>query len=92
MEKIFFTVAYASKQLLPREQRYSTIEKTKIQNLYGKQFILQTDHKLLSYAHVNKGSNSRVLRWALFLQNFKFGVEYIKGVDNVTADYLSRST
>jgi hypothetical protein len=34
--------------------------------------------------------NGRVMRWALFLQNYKFKIEAIKGSENIIADFLSR--
>ena len=94
-------VAYASKKLLDRERRYSVIEKEcfaivwavkKFMNyLYGKEFVLETDHRHLTYLNTAKVANTRLMRWALALQPFKFRVENIKGVENVGADFLSRS-
>ena len=94
-------VAYASKKLLDRERRYSVIEKEcfaivwavkKFMNyLYGKEFVLETDHRPLTYLNTAKVANARLMRWALALQPFKFRVENIKGVENVGADFLSRS-
>jgi hypothetical protein len=96
-----FPVAFASKKLLKREQAYSVIEKEclaviwavqKFQTyLYGKEFVLQTDHQPLIYLNRSKVANGRLMRWALCLQNYRFRIEAIKGVDNVGADYLSRS-
>jgi phospholipid-translocating ATPase len=94
-----FPIAYASKKLLPRERAYSVIEREclalvwairKFQTyLYGKEFLLQTDHQPLVYLDQCKVSNSRIMRWALFLQNYRFQIRSIKGTDNV-ADYMSR--
>ncbi|KAK3787774.1 hypothetical protein RRG08_010723 [Elysia crispata] len=33
--------------------------------------------------------NARVMRWAMYLQNFNMRLEYIKGSQNVGADYMS---
>lgn len=95
-----FPVAYASKKLLPRETRYSVIERECLaivfavkrfqRYLYGKEFTLQTDHQPLSYIQRCRVENSRVMRWALFLQNYRFRIEAIRGTQNVGADYLSR--
>ena len=92
-----FPIAYASKKLLPREKNYSVIEREclaivfgirKFQKyLYGAEFVLQTDHAPLSYIQKCKIEK---MRWALFLQNYQFKAEAIKGSDNVCADYLSR--
>ena len=77
-----FPIMYASKKLLPRETRYSTIEReclaivwgiTKFQvYLYGKNFILQTDHRPLIYLQNCKMNNSRLMRWSLQLQPYRF--------------------
>ena len=95
-----FPISYASKKLLPRERAYSVIEREclalvwgikKYQTyLYGKEFILQTDHQPLVYLNQCKVTNSRIMRWALFLQNYRFQIRAIKGSENVAADYLSR--
>ena len=93
-------IAYASRKLLDREVNYATIEKEclaivwAVQKfrvyLYGKEFILQTDQKPLSYLFTMRNSNGRLMRWALALQCYSFSIEYIKGKDNVGADLLSR--
>ena len=95
-----FPVMCASKKLLPRECKYSMIEREclaivyaikKFYNfLYGREFYIETDHQPLAYIQRRKVENSRVMRWALFLQNFRFTIKAIKGKDNVGADYLSR--
>ena len=93
-------VAYASRKLLPREESYATVEKEclalvwsilKYQRyLYGKHFIVETDHQPLLYLNKAKVSNARLMRWALLLQPYRFTVHAIKGSENVGADYLSR--
>lgn len=95
-----FPVSYASRKLLDRERNYSTIEKEclavvwaikkYLQYLYGAEFTLQADHQPLVYINQAKYENGRVMRWAMYLQNFKIRVEAIKGKDNVGADFLSR--
>ena len=94
-------VAYASRKLLDRETRYSTIEREllavvwAIQRfkyyLLGATFILEVDHKPLVYLNKFKGDNARLMRWALWLQAFHFQIVHIDGRDNVGADFLSRS-
>nr|XP_006823664.1 PREDICTED: uncharacterized protein LOC100372741 [Saccoglossus kowalevskii] len=96
-----FPVSYASKKLSQREKAYSTIEKECLaivwsvkkymMYLYGTQFILQTDHQPLLYVDKAKFINDKVMRWAMFLQNYRFTVECIKGSDNHGADFLSRA-
>jgi len=58
--------------------------------LYGREFELETDHQPLMYILKCKAENYRVMRWALYLQTFRFTFKAIKGRDNVGADYLSR--
>ena len=94
-------VAFVSRKLLDRETRYSTIEReclaivwslSKLSRyLWGQEFVLQTDHKPLSYLNSGKFKNARITRWALALQEYRFTVEPVKGTLNVFADYLSRS-
>lgn len=98
---IKFPTAYASKKLLPRETRYSVIEREclalvwgirKFQMyLFGKEFHTETDHYLRIYMQNAKLTNSRVMRWGLSLQPYRFQLKAIKGVHNVGADYLSRN-
>ena len=96
-----FPVAYASRKLLDREKRYSVIERECLAIVFAVRkfsvylmavdFILQTDHEPLAYLNKAKYESSRVTRWALYLQSFNFRVEPIKGKENVTADFLSRT-
>ncbi|KAK7104926.1 hypothetical protein V1264_019564 [Littorina saxatilis] len=97
-----FPVSYASKKLSGAEKNYSTMEKEclaivwgiKKFELYlqGVKFVLQTDHKPLTYLNSAKFVNNRIMRWVIimYLQNFDMRVESIKGSDNVGADFLSR--
>lgn len=95
-----FPVAYASRKLLDREKNFSTIEReclaivfgvSKFQYyLLGREFILEVDHKPLIYMHKLKGSNSRLMRWALALQPYRFRIVHIRGCDNLGSDFLSR--
>ena len=96
-----YPVLYLSRKLNGPEKNYSVIEReclaivwsvSKLQvYLYGKSFVLQTDHRPLLFLDQAKQTNARVMRWALALQSYKFRTESIKGSDNVGADYLSRS-
>ena len=95
-----FPISYASKKLSSSESHYTTTEKEclaivwavkKYYNyLYGREFILQTDHECLTYINKTKFSNNRIMRWAMYLQNFQILIEAIKGSANVGADFLSR--
>ena len=90
-------VAYFSRKLPPREQKYSTIEKeclaiklaTQAFTL-GKPFIVQTDHRALEWLDRLKENNAKLSRWSIALQPFKFQVRHRPGKDNSNADSLSR--
>ena len=94
-------VSFSSQKLLPREQNYSTIERECLAivwginkyryYLYGRPFLLETDHQPLKYIDSMKNQNKRILRWALSLQPYKFQVTYIPGTLNHFPDLLSRS-
>ena len=58
--------------------------------MYGTKFTLQTDCEALTILNGKPAKNARILRWQIFLQNFHFTVEVIRGADNGVADYLSR--
>ena len=93
-------VAYFSRKLLPREQRYSTVEKECLTiklsieafkvYLLGKPFQIQTDHRALVWLHQLKEKNARLTRWSLSLQPYDFSVVHRRGKDNHNADELSR--
>lgn len=95
-------VAYYSRKLKPSEKNYSTVEKELLAvvsgirkfytHLYGGEFALETDHLPLQYLQALKNSNERLMRWALYLQQYRYTIRYIKGSLNVGADYLSRSS
>ena len=99
-ESMLHPIAYASRKLLPREQNYSVIEREALAiiwaigkfdlYLFGRPFIIQTDHKPLTYIDQTKCLNKRIMRWAILLQEYKFKVEAVAGKANCGADFLSR--
>lgn len=58
--------------------------------LRGSSVIIKTDHKALAFVQNLKLYNSRVTRWILYLEQFDYTVEHIRGKENVVADTLSR--
>ena len=96
-----FPVAFASKKLTKGQRSYSVMEREclaviwAVQKfepyLYGREFILETDHQPLRCIQKSKVVNHRIMRWALALQPYRYRVVSIKGSDNVGADYMSRS-
>ena len=93
-------ICFVSRKLLPRETRYSIIERECLaivwsveklgRYLCGRKFLLQTDHRPLKYLSTTRSANGRLARWTLSLSEYSFDVEYIKGKDNLFADVLSR--
>ena len=100
-ENVLKPIAYQSRKLNGAERRYSTVEKECLATvwgvrkferyLYGKHFVLETDHQPLKSLQRNP-SNSRLMRWSLQLQPYSFTVRYIPGKENHGADYLSRAS
>ena len=92
-------VAYFSCKLLPREQKYSTIEKeclaikldVQVFHVYllGKPFEIQTDHHALQWPSSVKDSNNQLQRWSLMHQPCSFSIKHRKGVENANTDCLS---
>ena len=99
-ESVEHPVKYVSQKLSDTQLRYSTIEReclaivwalTKLARyLLGREFTLQTDHRPLTFLKHSKTKNSRLLRWALAIQEYRFVVKPISGKANVLADLLSR--
>lgn len=58
--------------------------------LFGRKFLLKTDHKPLVHMWSMKDPNSKVVRMRLELNEYDFDIVYIPGKDNVEADALSR--
>ena len=61
--------------------------------LLGREFPLRTDHAALSALFNSPiSSTSRLSKWLLAVQPFRFTVTHIKGEENVAADIVSRIT
>ena len=94
-------IAYFSRKLLPREEKYSMVEKECLAiklacqffrvYLLGRSFVVQTDHRVLEWLDRLKENNARLTRWSLALQPFQFSVKHRPGKVNSTADVLSRA-
>ncbi|KAJ1085659.1 hypothetical protein NDU88_005787 [Pleurodeles waltl] len=93
-------VAFISRRLLPREQRWSAIEREAFAvvwslkklrpYLFGTHFLVQTDHRPLKWLMQMKGENPKLLRWSISLQGMDFIVEHRPGTAHANADGLSR--
>ena len=90
-------IAFYSHKLTPAQTRYTTTERELLSIvetlkeywniLLGQQIEVFTDHKNLVYKHFN---TERVMRWRLLLEEFGPKLTYVKGVNNIVADALSR--
>ena len=95
-------VAFASQKLLPRETRYSTIEKECFAivwalrffhvYLYGQSFTIKTDHQPLAWLQRMRSTNPRLTRWAIAVQLYCFSIVHWSGAANHNADGFSRGT
>ncbi|GBM25793.1 Retrovirus-related Pol polyprotein from transposon 17.6 [Araneus ventricosus] len=95
----FYPIEFFSKQLSPFERNYPSIRRELFaifmgikhfrEYLYGRHFYLLTDAKSLTY-HKNLDKQPDIVkRWLLYLQDFSYNIDHIKGCDN-PADFLSR--
>ena len=60
------------------------------QYLLGKPFNIQTDHNALVWPHNVKDPGSRLLRWRLRMEKYKYEIMHVQGNENKSADCLSR--
>lgn len=93
------TVSYFSRLLSQAQKNYSTTDRELLaviesikhfrHYLAMNTFKIRTDHKPITYLLTAKNLTTRLARWSLALQEYKFELEYLKGSYNHT-DYLSR--
>jgi hypothetical protein len=94
-------VPIASRVMNAIEQRYSTCERELLAIVYaldrfkvyinGQKIILCKDNKSLTLLRKCVITSNRVARWMLNLQEYDIEIRHIKGVQNHTADVLSRN-
>ena len=99
-------IAYAHRTLTAAQSAYSATEREALAcvwateyweyYLYGRPFVLRTDHAALTTLLTCKGTGTghrpmRLLRWHERLSLFTFRVEHKPGKENPVADLLSRT-
>ena len=95
-------LAYFSRQLKPTEQRYSTFGRELLamylavkhfqHSLEGRQFVIYTDHRPLTFAPRSKPDkySPRETRHLDFISQFTNDIRHYSGEQNAAADTLSR--
>jgi hypothetical protein len=93
-------IAYASQQIIKSERSYSASEVEALAvvwatkyfrcYLYGKKFLVRTDHSGLRYLLKFTDNNMRLMRWSLRLAEFDFDIEHMPGTKMGRVDALSQ--
>lgn len=93
-------IEYFSKAFSDTQKNYVTTDKElmaiilaieRFQHyIWGKPFVLHTDHQALTYLFNQTKVGSRLLRWKLALSEYDFEIIHRKGSHNVVSDCLSR--
>jgi hypothetical protein len=93
-------IGYGSRTLTKPERRYSTTRKELLaiveyvkhfrHYLYGRQFLIRTDHSALKWLKNFKEPVGQLARWMEFLSEFDFVIEHRPGKSHGNADGLSR--
>ena len=103
---LWHPVAFFSKKMTPAECNYEIYDKELLAiirafeewrpelagNETDEPTKVFTDHKNLEYFMDTKLLNARQARWAEFLSQYNFEVQFRRGVSNVKADTLTRRT
>lgn len=96
-------IAFLSKRFNPTQKKYSINEREMLAIIYsihklkfyliGNKFTINTDNQsLIAILKCRPGNlNGRIYRWYLYLQKFKFDINYIPSKKNFIADCFSRS-
>ena len=93
-------IAFASRKLNRTQQAWSTVEKesyaalwalNKYRNwVFGAEIVIHSDHNPLTYLCESAPKSSKLMRWALAIQEFNVKFKFRAGKTNTAADCLSR--
>lgn len=93
-------LAFASKALPPKKKPLSAYEREILaiifavkqwrSYLWGRKFIIKTDHRPLKYLLEQKDLSQEQFKWLHKLWGLQYEIVYRKGSDNLAADALSR--
>jgi transposase InsO family protein len=99
-EKLPNAVAYGSWKFDSAQTRYTATEREMLGIMlsirkwkpyfWGRDFVIETDHQPLAGVLKLDDPHGRIARWASELQQFNASIIYIKGIDNIFGDPLSR--
>jgi hypothetical protein len=94
-------IAYFSKTLSPPERNYCVTRRELLAvikavkhfrpYLYGKEFLLRTDHASLQWLYKRRDPSHQIARWLEILAEFRFSLQHRPGEKHSNADGLSRS-
>lgn len=94
-------IAYASKTLDNTERKYSVTDreglgvvwavKHFVSYILGMPFTIITDHAALKALRTKDKLDGRMRRWAEFLSEFDYEIQYQKGAENFLPDLLSQA-
>ena len=98
----FKPISFFSSTLDDAQRKYSTEEKEawaivaavrkfgKYRHAAGRVIII-SDHNPLMWLRQQKDPRGKIARWFLELESLNYSVKYHRGIENLAADYLSRS-
>lgn len=99
---VLHSTSYYSAKLKSHEAACLTIEKEVLALVkalkklecylhhHPEEVTVYSDHNPFTFIQLVRLKSQRVMRWALFLQDYNLVIKHVKGVDNVIADCLSR--
>ncbi|MES9884702.1 MAG: RNase H-like domain-containing protein [Sedimenticola sp.] len=93
-------IAYASRTLSKSQQRYCTTYRELLavvtfvklfrHYLWGRHFIVRSDHSSLKWLQNFKNTEGMIARWITVLSTYDFNIEFRRGKAHANADTLSR--